>query len=69
MNIDPAPGAEEAHPGAMEAHHEVWEVPNGVVDAYPSTDGDGQPGVVCDRSKAMVAHNGGLGPTLEYKGG
>ncbi len=37
----------------------------GVVDAYPSTDADGQPGVVCDRSKAMVAHNGGLGPTLE----
>jgi hypothetical protein len=58
------PGAEEAHPGATGAHHEVRDVPHGVVDAYPSTDGDGQPGVVCDRPKAMVAHNGGWDPPL-----
>jgi|688.fasta_scaffold2633504_1 hypothetical protein len=38
----------------------AWDVPHGVVDAYPSTDGDGQPVVVCYHSKAMVAHNVGL---------
>ncbi len=53
MKIDP--GVDEAHSEAMEAHHEVRDVPHEVVDAYPSTNGDGQPGVVCDRHKAMVA--------------